>query len=815
MASAPDPSAFETSAQIFATKHTLPQIRAIHNALNVQIEEKASRLRSQVGGSYRELLGTAETIVQMRGDNDRVQELLGKMGGRCGRGVVSSKAKGLARFEARDKDPVIGQAVRLRLLDACGLTVGRILKGQAGVGRGAKRGERLLLATKVWVLSRLLIKSFAQDAPADGTQDRLEAAKRTTSSLRRRLLGCVRKILEKADGDSETGDVLKALCAYSLINSAGARDVLRYFLTARGEAMAMAFVAEDGVPSPDTEDVIRGLGLYTGTLLEVQSLIPAKLAPALAGLKDQRLLADPALKGLENLNLDVSEGWCSEEIQYFTPFVRHDNLEPKQAREMLADWADKGGQVILDGLNKTVERMVELKSITDLRTRVLQLWIRDGGRAKGFDPLEMQDDLRDAINSRMLAVLETKVAKLRLVGSEVRATIRGWQQGITDKVAGLWDEDGYDAALANGASPFVQEVVTRLYGRSDAVSKAAHGYSSWVHVIDDVRDVIEQLRKQRWDNDYDEIEDEETIEARQQVLSKEDPSNLQNKLDTALDRAFGELEEQLAEVWAENSNASVNGPVAMYFVRVIREMRNQLPERPAIKDFGLALVPDLHKHAVAHVSAPALEEFATVCLADREVAGKILWEGQPPLPNQPSPGIFQFLQTLSLSMADAGVDLWSAAAVVTLKELVCAKLGEAWLKELSELESANATEAGQDGTDGHKTIADDETPDDDETANKNEEDRGDEEVDDTTNVKKDRGMSDGQIRDISIQWLFDASYLLCCVGNLSGSASKDMTAVANEIYKRTALGNDSLRQRIVKAAQDYWQRTNLLFGLLA
>ncbi|KAL3953678.1 hypothetical protein ACCO45_011634 [Purpureocillium lilacinum] len=539
----PDVATLTSSAQIFSSNKTLPQIRSIHKALHVQIEEKSSRLRTQVGGSYRELLGTADTIVQMHGDNDRVQELLGKMGGRCGRTVVAAKATGLSKFVANERNEDMSRAARLKLLSACGLLVGRILKGQAGLDEHAKRGDRLLLAAKVWVLIRLLLKGFeeeTEDASAGPKLD-LGGAIKSRDSLRRRLNNAIKKVLENASDDAEREDILKALCAHCLVASSGASDALRYFLSVRAEAMALAFDVEEDERATTTEDVVHSLRLYTKTLLDVQALVPAKLSPVLASLKSRPLLADPALKRLEGLRLDLYQRWCSEEIQYFTPFVRHDDLDGKLARERLTSWATKGGQVLLDGLKKTLEHMADFKSIMELRTEVLRLWIRDGGRARGFDPSEMQDDLRDAINSRMLAVLENKVTKLRLVGSEVRATLEGWREGVTDKQQGLWDESGYDEALATGAASFVQEVTSRLYGRNDAVSKAAHSYSSWYHVIDDVEGVVELLRKQRWDNDYDEIEDEETIEARQQALSKDDPRQLQEKLDATLDKSFQEL----------------------------------------------------------------------------------------------------------------------------------------------------------------------------------------------------------------------------------------------------------------------------------
>jgi len=801
----PDVATLTSSAQIFSSNKTLPQIRSIHKALHVQIEEKSSRLRTQVGGSYRELLGTADTIVQMHGDNDRVQELLGKMGGRCGRTVVAAKATGLSKFVANERNEDMSRAARLKLLSGCGLLVGRILKGQAGLDEHAKRGDRLLLAAKVWVLIRLLLKGFEEETEGASAGPKLDlgGAIKSRDSLRRRLNNAIKKVLENACDDAEREDILKALCAHCLVASSGASDALRYFLSVRAEAMALAFDVEEDERATTTEDVVHSLRLYTKTLLDVQALVPAKLSPVLASLKSRPLLADPALKRLEGLRLDLYQRWCSEEIQYFTPFVRHDDLDGKLARERLTSWATKGGQVLLDGLKKTLEHMADFKSIMELRTEVLRLWIRDGGRARGFDPSEMQDDLRDAINSRMLAVLENKVTKLRLVGSEVRATLEGWREGITDKQQGLWDESGYDEALATGAASFVQEVTSRLYGRNDAVSKAAHSYSSWYHVIDDVEGVVELLRKQRWDNDYDEIEDEETIEARQQALSKDDPRQLQEKLDATLDKSFQELQEQLGKLWKEKADSTTNGDIAMYLVRVLRDIRSQLPDRPSNKSFGLSMVPELHSKIVGSVSAQALDEFTATFLSSRRVPGRGLWEGEPALPIQPSPGLFQFLQELSLSMTDAGVDLWTAVAVVTMKKHLCGKLCESWREELATLakESSDQLEPKKDDAQDEKT----------------EETGSEEELGQTEPQDKDQGTapSGERIRDVSTQWLFDIAFLSCSVGTISGKPSEDLKKVEDEIYELSGVADESSRQRVTKAAHDYWHRTSLLFGLLA
>ena len=78
-AALPDLSTQTASAEIFSAGHTLPQIRTIHKALHARLDDTAARLRTQVGGSYRELLGTADAIVAMRADMDAVQAALGRM----------------------------------------------------------------------------------------------------------------------------------------------------------------------------------------------------------------------------------------------------------------------------------------------------------------------------------------------------------------------------------------------------------------------------------------------------------------------------------------------------------------------------------------------------------------------------------------------------------------------------------------------------------------------------------------------------------------------------------------------------------------
>ncbi|KAK7989755.1 FAS1 domain-containing protein [Apiospora arundinis] len=594
----PDTSTLTSSTQVFTT-YTLPQIRQIHKSLHAQIDEKAARLRTQVGNSYRELLGTADTIVQMRGDMTRTQAILGEMGGRCGRTVVGNKITGLARFQGLDEaEAEMGCVARVKLLEACGLAVGKLLRaggttgGTTTTGGQQGRGERLVLAAKVLVLSRLLISSFGDMGELnEELRAAVEAAKKNLGGLRRRLLRGVEKVLGRVSDGLEQSDILKALCAYSLASSSGSRDALRHFLNVRGEAMAFEFDVEEYEKTRGTENVLQGLDLYTRTLLDVQSIVPAKLSDALASLKKKPLLADESLRTLEGLKLDIYERWCGDEVQYFTPFIRHDDLDGKQAKDMLTQWAKKGGEALLEGMKKILEHMNEFKAIVDLRTNVLQHWIKDGGKARGFDPSVMLDGLRDTINTRLLGVLDVKVSKLRLVGSEVGATLDGWRAGTSDQYNSLWSDEMLELDMSIGSAQVTHEILSRLHGKNYTVAKAVTGYETWYHLIDDVNEVVGQLQRQRWDNDVEEIEDEETIEIRQKLLSKDDPDKINKRLNTALEQSFKQLDEELNTLWQKHMGSADSGHIAMYLLRVLRAIRSRLPKLDSTKSFGLESVP--------------------------------------------------------------------------------------------------------------------------------------------------------------------------------------------------------------------------------
>lgn len=917
----PDLSTLLSSSQIFSSpsSYNLPHIRAIHKALHAEIDDKQARLRTQVGGSYRELLGTADTIVQMRGDMEAVQATLGRMGAKCGRAVVKGKMDGLLKWEEAEEGGGVDnkrrmrEAARVKILEGCVLGVQRLLRREEKHGKGGditgrktmrvgsskveekkdvvmSKGDKLLLAAKVCVLGRLLVKTFEREQGgifhAEASRTAVKSADRSLTVLRDRLLRCIDSVLVSVNEKlTPRSDLLKALSAYSLHTGSGARDTLRYFLQVRGSALAMSIEnwSEGQQPSAAVrtpKDILRRLNLYAKTLQDVQALAPNKLADALAGLKKKALLADDGLRAIEGLRLDIYSRWCGDEIRYYTPFIRHDDLPFQDVNSLLFEWAPVHRDVFITDLNKTVKSMSEFKAIVDLRTSVLRLWIAESSRVKyNYTPTPSDNDdddnnnnpetestamfnlLRSTINSHLLSVIDTKVHKLRLVGSEASAALAAWREGTTDQHLSLWDpsafagidltvpSSGPSGSGGGAAQQFASEVISRLYGRNDAVSKAVASYKSWFHVIDDVGSVVEQLRRQRWESDFGDdeedsslmVEDEETIEQRQQLLSREDPERLTKHLSESLLKAFAALDEHLTDLWEKQKGGPNRGQIAMYLLRLLRDIRSRLPEQQqhgeGIKGFGLRTIPSLHEALAKTVLVSPVDEFVTVALARKTVVGRGLWEGNPELPTGPSPGMFRFLRNLSAAMADAGADLWSPAAVRELKKEVRGEVCRVWLEaargvleeaddaktaEKKKKKSDEKDEGGDEGEQKKKEEGKEENKE--EPSEKGEEPKTTKDTDNDTAAKEeaeaeaqqqlqkqeaDREKANQQRRDLFVQWLLDIIYLGIFLDGRNG----DFNEIANTVFQHSGLDPGD-KGRLVKAAQEYYKRTQLLFGLL-
>jgi len=785
-----DPSTCTTAAEAF--KYPLPQVRQFHRSLTTELDEKNARLRTLVGGSYRQLLGTAEMILQMREDIGDVEDKLGRVGKGCGRGVVGGMASGLVKLQDKGKGSKpteeLEWSARMKALDMCGIVAGRLLRMNVNAHTESQNGttKNLVLAAKVYVLHRLLTKTVIESLSRRSPDEKslVEGVRRKRDALQKKLSRAIERTLKKTVTDNRDG-LVQALSAYSLANSSGAKDVLYYFLRVRGDSIALAFEDEDNTRR-DHPAVLRSLELYTQTLLDVQALVPRRLSQALADIKSKPLLKDESVRGLEGLRLDVCEKWFGDEILFFIPYIRHDDIEGEYAVSMLKGWAKKASEVVLEGLTKILERMAEFKTVVDLRTEILEIWIKEGGKAKGFDPSIFLEGLRKVVNDRLVQLLEARVSKLHLVATEIEATLGSWTTGITDKHESLWNEAMLETEISNGASIFKQGVLARTHGRNDAVLRVFRGYQTWRHLVDEIIVVIDQLKKQRWDDDLEDIEDDLSLESRNVLLSTEDPQMLQSHLDESLRRAYAELHEKVAALLATYEDSEYVGQISCYTIRIIRDIRSELPKNPSLQAFGLSLVPSLHNTLAMTVSKASLEVFEQ-SFAKMRMAGRALWEGNPELPVQPSPDTFKFLHALVLAMGKIGADLWSPTAVRVLKQYLRAGLGQRWVAALEAEDKKASSQVNGNTTNGEVATKHEDSP---------------------------KVIEHGRTKEVLTQTLFDILVLQSSLDSSEVSSEDELKALENTFESKLDLDPGS-RKRLQQAAKEYWKRTSLLFGLLS
>jgi hypothetical protein len=317
--------------------------------------------------------------------------------------------------------------------------------------------------------------------------------------------------------------------------------------------------------------------------------------------------------------------------------------------------------------------------------------------------------------------------------------------------------------------------------------------------------MLGQLKRQRWDDDLEDIEDDLSIESRSNLLSKEDPQMLQDHLDSSLEKAYLDLHEKITALLATYQNGEQVGQISVYILRILRDIRSELPDKSSLKVFGLSLVPSLHTTLATIVSREPVKAF-TKPLNKKRVVGRALWEGDPELPVQPSPRIFKFLHALTLAMAGVGSDVWSPAAVEVLKQHLLSKLASAWNTSLETLDEQEPALIAEPTTNEVAAIDNAES----EVAETAIEKVGD--VEKRTEASVEAVIDPIVRKEVLIQAFFDILVLQNYLdeGNEIGG---ELQTVGKSVESRILLDASS-RRRLERGAKEYWKRTSLLFGLL-
>ena len=716
-------------------------------------------------------------------------------------------------------------ASKLAVLRSCPDVISRLFKS----------GGSLLLAAKVLVISRLLHTKLSQGPKPPPYLDSL---RNRLAILRRRLLGRIDRRFKSLELSRDV--LVEAMCAFSLATSSSPKDVIRHYHHIRLEAMSENM----GRGGDGHDNMLLALRLYVKTLKDTQAVIPTQLARALEKLKSASLFKSQDVHSLIELNLDVHERWISDDIRTFIPYIRHDDLTKVEAERSLKQWARSAFGSFLAGLRNRIQDVEDPGRLIDLRRQVLELWLSNHQHSTGIDSAETLDGLRDVFNLQSTRLIQIRASKLGRVGLIVKHVVQNWQRGVSDLTPSLWDYSMTSMEFENGGKPFRERLATRFTSNNEPLNRVSLEYVSFLESIENVEEMIKKLREARWADDVDDLDNEgDLLDDKQVLLSEDDPRLLQEELNSALQKSYGELQLVLYKL-PDKSETTNSGQQAAYLIRVWRELRQHLPKSYQNPNFGSSSIPSL-QHILADGALRVPLERCSKRIAKMSQAkllqARPLWEGDPELPVLPSAWTYRFLLDLASSMNAFGSDVWSPQAVDALKK-------ELILSIAPMLEGRQAVQVNghrdRDFLDGEdkeeEEMKEEVKKDEEEIEERIREENGEVDGEEAGNVEEQKEknsenpekpagkplngtMSNGHIEpeseeereDRKVQRFFDIAYLT------NASAVKEIQSEDSQLLnlQRSLVQVLALEpkstERMKKDAAEYWKRTSLLFALLA
>ncbi|KAF8245089.1 hypothetical protein K440DRAFT_662987 [Wilcoxina mikolae CBS 423.85] len=843
-----DPSSISSWEDAF--QHPIPQVRQLERQLRADLSSNKEKLRGLVGESYRDLLQTAERIIDMDVAAQNVEARLGEASRNCNSRLLERKAKNLKGFndmmDKRDREKYTF-AAQLSVLHACPSVISRLLHND--------QGDSCLLAAKVFVISRLLLKSLSEKS----SLPLLTTLRSQFLTLRPILLQHIDTLLSSITLSSSL--LVSTLTAFSVLKTSSPSEVLRHFLYIRSTALSSLHSGTD----PDA--ILKSVTLFNKTLKDADATFPGLLSDALVTLKSKSLLQDTEVADLPELGLDVNVRWLPEDIRGFIPWVRHDDLEASRVQEIVRTWAEKEVGKLNESLETFLSAMDCIASIVKLRGGMLALWrsgkqirrkiLSDGNIGGG-------ENFRNIIMARVVAVMKSVAEDLRGVGEKIEQLLNDAEYEAEDSTS-LWPATPLPVDLSNGVSAFRTAISNRVHGKSPVVLSFLSTYNSWLTKISVIATIFRDIRSTDPQSPETEDEDFEAEEERTQA-GMEDSLLAEKELTAALDGVYRLLENSLNSLL---DLTPLTRRQATFLLRAVRQIRQLTPKRQgddanpiiSLTWFGVDTIPKLHLMIAAFVTMKPLDNVASLLKRrkwEEPVVSKPLWEGEGELlPVQPSPLVFRFLHDLVIEMRNTGEDVWTPAAVKCVKAGACNKLWAAMEEVLQRREFgdpeplANVKEEEEEETkvvtepkveNGDKVDVDVQSPPNDtnnEDHNPLPADADAPATNGDTDTLESKSAPEPVLepaptpapspapkparitRDWTLQLLFDSLYLDEALhrkrrrGSTNGSSVTSLVGKVDSFIGAKLALDEELRMRLEGSASEYWKRTCLLFALLS
>ncbi|KAJ8118798.1 hypothetical protein OPT61_g275 [Boeremia exigua] len=789
----PDPRTFQSWEDAF--QYPIPTVRKLEQNLRTTAADNREKLRSLVGTSYRSLLDTAETIINMETQIEQVESKLSRVGQNCNSRILGKVSGNALKMDTHARGSDVERytfASQLSVLRNAPTVKMRLMR----------KDDQHLLVAKVLVISRLVHKALSQSNTKPPIVDQLWEK---LLSARRRLLRRIDKRLASATG--ETTSLVESMCAYALATSSAPSDVLKHFHKVRKDKMV------NDLKNGGDELAKRGISalrLCIQTCQDTQTIFPRRLAEVLAKLKVQPLIQDPEVRGLHELNLDVHDRWIGDEARNYTPWPRHDELQRAEAERLLHRWSKDTIAAFLKEIKTALQDEDRLAEVASLRQELIETWMLSGPRMTGVKFAHVLDDLRDTMNEKLESIVRARTESLQGVVTELTNRLDTLTPNDDPADLSLWNTTGNGKDLGAGAQTFKTTIINTYQGRDQAVLHVTAAFDNWMDSVLEVKGIVKSMKEARWDDtfadDIEEDSDDDLGDSKQTLLSADDPRLLEDVTQEAIGHSLLNLGGSLTKIAQSITGAIEDGYMrkAVFVLRVLRDFGDRIPrlrlqERSSVfpTPFTSDVLSPLHKALAEHVANITLTAFESSL--DSAMKGRpqthILWEGHPPLPSQPSSSAFRFLRELHKIMSHLGSDLWTPASVATVKSKMSLGVTRILQDHVETVRNGKPQKEAKPETQSDPNGVDDS-------------DHGNES--DTADVTSDQDIElvDQRLKQLA----FDALY----IQRFFNDATKPQQAT-DELIKKIDLSdlNAIGIARLEKNAAEYAKKTYLLFALLA
>ncbi len=613
-------------------QHPISTTRTIEKRLRASVANNREKLRTLVGGNYRELLSTAEQIVSLDG---QVKTTESHISG------ISRQCKPLSQQQQSEAGKVtrIMIIAQLRLLQQC------IAAANSALGR-----SDLLLSAQVIVIARLLAKSLTDEGDLLKS---LPSLRGNTVSLRRQLLLRVNIILTHPH--SSLSAMVDASCAYCLINSAAFQDLFKHVSMLRLARLRKHLER----PTLHDQQVVEALRYCITSLRILRHLTGRPVIDALSNLQKQPIIESSNVMDLEILNLKGIGALIPPEIRTFIPYFKRTPFATDEVREALLSWSSDAWSILETGLERLLLSQREVVRVLELRRALFAILLPVYFSCPGMSSI--QQAIHRVLTKRVEVLINDHVKQLTAFADNVVSSTP------SEACSGnLWEEGFTKMSLRSGAAAFIRQTHCRRRGTSRHLESTTCSLLAWISSTTALNHSFDELRKIRWRDMLEEPDEAQEDEANQVIekLSKDGPLIYSVYMRTGLVRGFDDLERVLVKTIASDVVQNTSADAAVEHLRTIRELvvplRQAFPNNPGFQVLDKQ-IPSLH----GVIAAELLIRVSTIPEGDMEVRKQ--QEGAS-IDNLPSPRAFGFLYRLCVTMLEiGGTDLWSSAAVKVIK----------------------------------------------------------------------------------------------------------------------------------------------------